>query len=175
MQLFDLTVAATERTMIERTLEVFMRRLMMIGGVVLMLAASAVAQTDVEMARTKDAITHGEFAQLVMDIALGYEEATPDAVTALEKLQRWGIAPTTWEVDASLTHRELAEVLAHIGIEYLPSKPDAPVSGVFVEALLWREMGKLRDYNAKRLGHGFSSNHVLDAGVDRAVSPSDFD
>ena len=152
-----------------------MRRLMMIGGLIVLIAATAAAQSDVEKARTKDSITHGEFAQMVMDIALGYEEATPDPVTALEKLQLWGLAPTTWEVDAPLTHVELSIVLAHIGIEYLPAKPDAPVSGVFVQALLWREIGKLRDYNAKRLGHGFSSNHVLDAGVDRAVSPSDFD
>jgi len=152
-----------------------MRRLMMVGGLVLLLAAPAAAQSDVQTARTKDSITHGEFAQMVMDIALGYEEATPDPVTALEKLQIWGLAPTTWEVDAPLTHRELSQTLAHVGIEYLPAKPDAPVSGSFVATLLWREVGKLRDYNAKRLGHGFSSNHVLDAGVDRAVSPSDFD
>lgn len=161
--------------MIVRILEVFMRRLMMIGVLILLVATAAAAQTDVERARTKDSITHGEFAQMVMDIALGYEEATPDPVTALEKLKLWGIAPASWEVDAPLTHKELAQVLANVGIEYLPAKPDAPVSGVFVQSLLWREVGKLRDYNAKRLGHGFSANHVLDAGVDRAVSPSDFD
>ena len=152
-----------------------MRRLTMISVLVLLVATAAVAQSDIETVRAKDSITHGEFAQMVMDIALGYEEATPDPVTALEKLQRWGIAPATWEVDAPLTHGELSQVLAHVGIEYLPAKPNAAVSGVFVRALLWREVGKLRDYNARRLGHGFSANHVLDAGVDRAVSPSDFD
>lgn len=152
-----------------------MRRLMMISVLVLLVATAAVAQSDIETVRAKDAITHGEFAQMVMDIALGYEEATPDPVTALEKLQRWGIVPATWEVDVPLTHGELSRVLAHVGIEYLPAKPNAAVSGVFVRALLWREVGKLRDYNARRLGHGFSANHVLDAGVDRAVSPSDFD
>jgi len=152
-----------------------MRRLMTVCGLIMLLATMAAAQSDVAPARTKDSITKGEFAQLVMDIALSYEEATPDPVTALEKLQLWGIAPATWVADEPLIHSELAMVLGHVGIEYLPPKPDAPVSGVFVEALLWREIGKLRDYNAKRLGHGFSSNHVLDAGVDRAVSPSDFD
>jgi len=152
-----------------------MRRLMMVSVMLLLVATAAVAQSDIETVRAKNAITHGEFAQMVMDIGLGYEEATPDPVTALEKLQRWGIIPTTWEVDAPLTHGELSRVLAHLGIEYLPAKPNAAVSGVFVQALLWREVGKLRDYNAKRLGHGFSANHVLDAGVDRAVSPSDFD
>jgi len=151
-----------------------MRRVITVCGLVLLFATAAVAQTTAE-ARDKDAITQGEFAQMVMDIALGYEEATPDSETALEKLQGWGIAPTTWEADAPLTHRQLAELLEQVGIEYLPAKPDAPVSGSFVEALLWRETGKLRDYMARRLGHGFSANHVLDAGVDRAVSPSDFD
>lgn len=152
-----------------------MRRLMTVCGLILLLATVAAAQSKEAPPRTKDSITKGEFAQLVMDIALSYEEATPDPVTALEKLQRWGLAPTTWEADEPLTHGELALVVGHAGIEYLPAKPDAPVSGIFVETLLWREIGKLRDYNAKRLGHGFSANHVLDAGVDRAVSPSDFD
>ena len=151
-----------------------MRRLLMISVVVLFVAAAAAAQSDMEKGNVKDAITHGEFAQMVLDIALSYEEATPDPVTAQEKLQLWGLAPTTWEVDQPLTHGELSQTLAHIGIEYLPAKPNAPVSRIFVEALLWREVGKLRDYNARRLGHGFSANHVLDAGVDRAVSPSDF-
>jgi len=153
-----------------------MRRLMTVCGLVLLFATTAAAQSEVEPARTTDAITKGDFAQLVIDIALNYDEETTDAsVPPLERLQRWGLAPTTWEPDEPLTHRELAVVLGHVGIEYLPSKPDAPVSGAFVEVLLWREVGKLRDYKATRLGHGFSSNHVLDAGVDRAVSPSDFD
>lgn len=152
-----------------------MRRLITISGLVLLIATTAMAQTATQDVRDKDSITQGEFAQMVMDVALGYEQATPDAETALEKLQGWGIAPTTWEADALLTHRQLAEVLEQVGIEYLPAKPNAQVSGSFVEALLWRETGKLRDYMARRLGHGFSANHVLDAGVDRAVSPSDFD
>ena len=152
-----------------------MRRLITVCGLVLLIASGAVAQTATEDPRQKDSITQGEFAQMVMDIALGYNEATPDPETALEKLQGWGIAPTTWQANTPLTHRHLAELLEQVGIEYLPAKPNALVSGSFVEALLWREVGKLRDYNAKRLGHGFSANHVLDAGVDRAVSPSDFD
>ena len=152
-----------------------MRRLMSVCSLMLLLTTVAAAQSEINDARTKDAITHGEFAQLVMDITLSYEQSTPDAATALEKLQRWGIAPTTWEVDALLTHGELSQVLAHVGIEYIAAKPDAPVSGVWVEALLWRETGKLRDYSATRLGHGLSANHILDSGVDRAVSPSDFD
>lgn len=152
-----------------------MRRLMTVVGLAMLVAVPAMAQSDTEEIVAKDSITQGEFAVLVMDIALGYEESTPDPVTALEKLKTWGIAPTTWEADTPLTHGQLAQLLHQVGIEYVPGKPDAPVSGAFVQTLLWREVGKLRDYGAKRLGHGLSANHVLDAGVDRAVSPSDFD
>ena len=152
-----------------------MRRLITIGAVILLAASVAGAQVEPEQARYKDAITHGEAAQLILKIAAGYAEATPDPQTAHERLQSWGVVPVTWQWDTPLLHGELAQILGRFGIEYLPAKPDAPVSGVFLEALLWREVTKLRDYNAKRLGHGFSANHVLDAGVDRAVSPSDFD
>jgi hypothetical protein len=140
-----------------------------------LVATFGFAQTEPMDPRDKNAITKGEFAQLVLDIALGYEQATPDVVTSLERMKNLGIAPATWAADELMTHRDLADVCHHVGIEYMASKPDAPVSGAFVAALLHREVGKLRDYTARRLGHGFSANHVLDAGVDRAVSPSDFD
>ncbi|MEE4271393.1 MAG: hypothetical protein V2I67_06955 [Thermoanaerobaculales bacterium] len=148
-----------------------MRRLVTIVGVVLLVVVPAAAQSNIDEIRAKDSITHGDFAQLVMDIALGYEQATPDSVTALEKLKTWGIAPAGWEADAALTHGELATALRPIGIGYQAPKVDGAVSGVFAESLLWREVGKLRDYMASRLGHGLSANHVLDSGVDRGVLP----
>jgi len=152
-----------------------MRRLLMAVGVILLISAPALAQSNIEEIRTKSSITQGEFSQLVMDIALGYEQSTPDAVTAVEKLKGWGIVPASWEAGTTLTHGDLALALRPIGIDLSVSKPDGEVSGVFAESLLWREVGKLRDYMAKRLGHGLSANHVLDAGVDRAVSPSELD
>jgi len=150
-----------------------MRRLITFGFCILLVASVAAAKQD--NVQGHDAITHGEFAQLVMEIALGYAESTPDPTTALEKLQRWDLVPVTWNEHQKLTHGELSEVLAQVGIEYLPARPQAHVSRTFVTTLLWRQTGKLRDYVAARLVHGFSANHVLDAGVDRAVSPSDYD
>lgn len=153
-----------------------MKRLTVVFSLVLLVAGVAVAQEGPSPNRSDNAITHGEAAQLILKIAAGYaDEATPDPQTAHELLQAWGIVPVTWPWDDALVHRELSEILARVGIEYLPANADGPVSRVFLEALLWREVTKLRDYYAKRLGHGFSANHVLDAGVDRAVSPSDFD
>jgi hypothetical protein len=65
-------------------------------------------------------------------------------------------------------------VLGQLGVEYFPADRDAPVSQSYAEALLRRELTRLRDYLARRMGHGFSTNHILDQGVDRAVSPSHF-
>jgi hypothetical protein len=175
-----------------QTLEVAMRRLITVGIFATMIAATAMAQnsnhgqpshpgnpgqthSQAHGAFASNAVTHGQFAQLVLDIGLGYREATPDPLTALEKLQGWGVVPTTWQVDEPLTHSELSDILGRIAIDYLPPRPDKPVSGGYLISLLWRNIGKLRDYMASRLGHNISANHVLDAGVDRAVSPSDFD
>ena len=161
-----------------------MRRTILIAGLIALISAPVFAQTDERALPSKNGITMGRFAQLVLDIALRYEEATPDPVTALERLKTLGIAPATWEAGTRLTHQDLQDTCQRVGIEYLAAKPDAPVSEAFVTALLWREVGKLRDYAARRLGHGLSANHVLDAGVDRAVipqgqggvvSPSDFE
>ena len=56
----------------------------------------------------------------------------------------------------------------------MPADRDKPVSQPFAEAMLRRELTRLRDYLARRMGHGISINHILDQGVDRAVSPSRF-
>lgn len=159
-----------------------MRRVIAVVFVVLLAAPLAFAveggnpaQGHQTQTTGNEAITHGEFAQMVMDIALGYEEATPDPVTALEQMKAWGIVPVDWNASHKLTHGELAYIVGRVGIDYLPPRPNAHVSRVWLTAFLWREVGKLRDYMASRLGHNLSANHVLDAGVDRAVSPSDFD
>ncbi len=120
-------------------------------------------------------ITHGQFALLLLKAAAGYTDALPDMVTALEQVKGYGLVPEDWSVGDVLTHGEMAEVLGHFGVTYIPADRDAPVSHDFAEALLRRELSRLRDYLARRMGHGFSVNHVLDWGVDRAVSPADFD
>lgn len=147
-----------------------------LAAVVLLAAAVAGAQGQGHQHQNQSGhVTNGQFAQMVMDIAMGYEQATPDPETALEKMQGWGIMPVTWEANEILTHGKLSGVLNQVGIEYLPGAPHKPVSASFLKAFLWRNIGRLRDYMATRLGHGLSANHVLDSGVDRAVSPSDFD
>ena len=60
-----------------------MRRLITVFVLVLLIASGAVAQTTTDDRGVNDAITQGEFAQMVMDVALGYDnldgylEATP--------------------------------------------------------------------------------------------------
>ena len=122
-----------------------------------------------------DGITHGQFALLLLKAALGYTDALPDEYTALEQVKGYGLMPEEWTLNDVLTHGEMSEVLQHFGVTYIPSDRDAPASPAFAQAVLRRELSRLRDYLAHRMGHGFSVNHILDWGVDRAVSPADFD
>ena len=93
---------------------------------------------------------------------------------ALDQVKRYGMVPEDWLVDEMLTHGEMADVLRDFAVVYVPSDRDAPVSNDFAEAILRREITRLRDYLARRMGHGISVNHILDQGVDRWVSPSRF-
>ncbi len=150
-----------------------MRRLV---GVSLAVAlAIAIFAPAVSASEEDTAISYGDFAVLLLKAALGYTDTIPDPVTALEKVKQLGLVPSAWQADGQLTHGELADVMLQFGVLYLPVDRDAPASAPYVEALLRRELTKLRDYLAYRMGHGFSVNHVLDLGIDRAVSPSDFD
>lgn len=151
-----------------------MRRLTVASLIVcigcLLVPAQAMAASEED-----NAISYGDFSVLLLKAALGYTDTIPDPETALDKVKQLGLVPSTWEVDGRLTHGELADVLLQFGVIYLPTDRDAPASEPYVAALLRRELTKLRDYLAYRMGHGFSVNHVLDLGIDRAVSPSDFD
>jgi len=152
-----------------------MKRVVLLCCVILLSWVGAASAQEEMTVEGEAGITHGQFAVLLLKAAAGYTDALPDVVTALEQVKGYGLIPEDWAVDDVLTRGELAEVLAHFGVTYFASDLDAPVSQPFAEAVLRREISRLRDYLAHRMGHGFSVNHILDWGVDRAVSPSTFD
>ena len=140
----------------------------LLGWAGAMFAQEEPAEQDVQ------GITHGQFAVLLLKAAAGYTDTLPDPVDALDQVKRYGLIPESWLVDEVLTHGEMSQVLEQFGVVYVPADRDKPVSNDYAEALLRRELSRLRDYLARRMGHGFSVNHMLDLGVDRAVSPSRF-
>ena len=143
--------------------------------VLLMFAGAGIVSAQDEPAEPEiQGITHGQFAVLLLKAAAGYTDTLPVEVDALDLVKRYGLIPEDWSVDDILTHGEMADVLLRFAVVYVPSDRDAPVSSDFAEALLRRELTRLRDYLARRMGHGISVNHILDQGVDRAVSPSHF-
>jgi hypothetical protein len=152
-----------------------MRRFAVVGVSVLAFVAVLLPAVANAAADEENAMSHGDFAVLLLKAALGYTDTIPDPETALEKVKQLGLVPPEWVASDGLTHGELAEVLQRFGVVYVPTDRDDPASTPYVEALIRRELSKLRDYLANRLGHGFSVNHVMDRGVDRAVSPSTFD
>jgi hypothetical protein len=162
--------------MIEREdSEDVMKRVLLLSFVILFAGAGAMFAQDAPVEQELVGITHGQFAVLLLKAAAGYTDTLPDELTALEQMKGYGLVPEDWLIDDVLTHGEMADVLERFGVSYLPADRDAPVSPPYAEALLRREITRLRDYLASRMGHGFSVNHILDQGIDRAVSPSEFD
>ena len=151
-----------------------MKRVMLLCFVILFAWSGAVLAQQEPLDQEVDGITHGQFAVLLLKAAAGYTDTLPDPVDALDQVKRYGMIPQSWLVDEVLTHGEMSQVLEQFGVVYVPADRDAPVSNDYAEALLRRELSRLRDYLARRMGHGFSVNHILDLGVDRAVSPSRF-
>jgi len=151
-----------------------MKRLLVLCCAILFAwAGAAIAQEEPE-AQEMEGITHGQFAVLLLKAAAGYTDTLPDEVDALDQVKRYGLVPDDWLGEDVLTHGELSEVLERFGVVLVPPDRDKPVSQAYAEAVMRRELTRLRDYLARRLGHGFSINHILDQGVDRAVSPSRF-
>lgn len=151
-----------------------MKRVLLLVSVALIAWAGAAGAQGEPAEQEPEGITHGQFAVLLLKAAAGYTDTLPDEVTALQQVKSYEIVPQEWLLEDVLTHGEMAEVLGHFGVSYFPSDRDAPVSQDYAEAVLRRELTRLRDYLARRMGHGFSVNHILDMGVDRAVSPSRF-
>ena len=151
-----------------------MKRALLLCFVILFAWAGAAVAQEEPVEQELDGITHGQFAVLLLQAAAGYTNTLPDELTAMQQVVFYGLMPGSWPVDAVLTHGELSELLEQFGVVYLPADRDAPVSQAYAEAMMRREITRLRDYLARRMGHGFSVNHILDMGVDRAVSPSHF-
>lgn len=151
-----------------------MKRVLLLMAVALIAWAGTAGAQGEPVEQEPEGITHGEFAVLLLKAAAGYTDTLPDEVTALQQVKSYEIVPQEWLLEDVVTHGEMAEVLGRFGVSYFPSDRDAPVSQDYAEAVLRRELTRLRDYLARRMGHGFSINHILDMGVDRAVSPSRF-
>ena len=151
-----------------------MKRALILCSVIVFVWAGVIFAQEEPAEQEMEGMTHGQFAVLLLKAAAGYTDTLPNEVDALDQVKRYGLIPNSWLVDEVLTQGEMSEILEQFGVVYVPPDRDKPVSRPFAEALLRREITRLRDYLARRMGHGFSINHILDMGVDRAVSPSRF-
>lgn len=137
---------------------------------------SSTAEPTTPAEPAEQAISHVEFAELLLQVLASAPDPLPKGEDALTEVKRMNFVPQTWTGEHYLTQGEFADVLARLGGHYTPTDRDAVASRPFVEAVLRREMLRLRDYPARRMGVGDSLSHIMDEGVDRGVvSPSDFD
>jgi hypothetical protein len=98
-------------------------------------------------------LSHGEFAVLLLKV-VAFQDEIPDPPQALERVQRLELVPLDWALDELLTHGEFSDVLHTFGVMYVANNRDDLASRRFVEAMLRRELWKLRDYLVAREGGG---------------------
>jgi len=101
---------------------------------------------------------------------LRIRQTDEEPVEFKELVKGYELVPEDWAVADVLTHGELGDVLGQLGVVYVPADPSKPVSQPFAEAILRRELGPLRDYYYRRLGHDITIDNLLDDGVRPAVS-----
>jgi hypothetical protein len=132
-------------------------------------------ETDTTQADHDQPITHAELALLLLEVVGTKPDREMTPAAALAEVKRIELVPQTWDGNTYLTHGEFSDVLLTLGVHYTPADRDLLASRQFVEAMLRRELLRLRDSMARRMGHGSSLSHILDEGVDRGVvSPMDF-
>jgi hypothetical protein len=108
---------------------------------VTMIAFGAVAEDE----SSEELINHGEFSILLLKV-MAFQEESPGPAEALDRVKRLELVPVDWVMVDFLTHGEFADVLLAMGVTYVPNDRDERASREFVEALLRRELWKLRDY-----------------------------
>jgi hypothetical protein len=148
-----------------------MRRIMVALVVVMLVSTVAGAQSGTQ--REDNTLTLDELA--VLFLRYGQPQvAPPGPAESFTALQEIGLFPPDYNPSDVVTHGVMSDILGRVGIVYTPASHEAPISPAFAESLLRRGAFRIRDYSARRLGIGSSLPHILDEGVDRAVSPMDF-
>jgi hypothetical protein len=155
-----------------RRLVALMAVLLVAGGVS---AQIAVPPTPTSAPTDNEPITHAELAQLLLEVVGTKPDRTIKPEEALAEVKRLEMVPQSWDGATYLTLGEFGDILEPLGVHYVPADRSELATRDFVEALLRRELLRMRDTMSRRMGHGNSLSHILDEGVDRGVvSPMDF-
>lgn len=151
-----------------------MKRLLTLGIATVFVSLLAFSATGVAAEDAPQGITHGEFAQLLFELMSTNGQTSLSPAQALAEAQRMELLPATWGPNSILTHGDLAEVANIFGVTYVPPGNDIPVTRGFAVALLHRYRQRIQAKRSKVIKHGFAEALGADPGVDRAISPSNF-
>ncbi len=123
-----------------------------------------------------DALSHGEFSQLLLQALATKQAPQLGPQQAMARVQKYGLMPADWKASGVMTHADLATVFRLIGISYLPADPKAPVSRPFAQVILRRYRSKILKSRGWVLSRGFSDDDFyLDGNHGEGiVSPSKF-
>ncbi|HHQ47776.1 MAG TPA: hypothetical protein ENK19_02720 [Acidobacteria bacterium] len=121
------------------------------------------------------AVTHGEFAQMLLQ-ALA-KKGTPNLppAQALAKVKEMKLVPATWTPSSVMTKGDMAAMANIIGVTYVPEAENAPVVRSEAATMIQRNSNR---FDAVRNAGGqktFAQSVAVGPGPDRAISPSSFD
>ncbi len=152
-----------------------MRRLsLVVAGLVMVMLVLAPAVIVAQEGDEAPPITHGKFAQLLLEALATKGAPTATPASALQKVQDLGLMLPEWQADTAMTHGDLAVVMSALGVTYVPPNEEDTVSVPFANAILRRYLAEIKHTRGTLFHHCFSDSNYMDRGIDRAVSPGDF-
>ena len=152
-----------------------MRRHILVVTALVMVLVTVPAVVAAQADQEAPPITHGKFAQLLLEALATKGAPSAAPATALRKVQDLGLMLPEWQADSAMTHGELAVVMSALGVTYVPPDEAETVSVPFANAILRRYLAEIKHTRGTLFHHCFSDSSYMDQGVDRAVSPSDFE
>lgn len=145
----------------------------LVGVVVLLLSlgvAGMAAAGSPQAVQGATALTHGEFAQLMLNRLAARQAPKLERAQALERAQKLGLMPEQWAPEAVMTHAELAHVLEVAGVAYSPRDGEAPLTRDQADTAFSQDGDKLRSYVGRTIGRA----RGIAAPVTHTISVSEF-
>jgi len=152
-----------------------MKRATIVGVLVAVFALTFAPVGALAAGPSDQGLTHGEFAQLLLQTMAKRGEPKLSPARALAKVKEMKLVPSTWTPSAVMTQGDLAEMATIIGAVYVPAAENVSVTRNEAATMVQRNSNRIDAVRNAGGQKSFSSAIAIDPGSDRAISPSNFD
>ena len=152
-----------------------MKRVTIIGVLVAVFALALAPVGALAAGPNDQAVTHGEFAQMLLQTLAKRGTPNLSPAQALAKVKEMKLVPSSWTPSSMMTKGDMAAMANLIGVTYVPEVESLPVLKSEAADMIRRNGDR---FDAVRNAGGqetFTQSVVVGPGPDRAISPSSFD